>query len=220
RTSRISLANRFIIIRLRFITRSGKKFMATDFQSLENPDVLDMSEKGDRACSDNQNGVEGVMHRLLSISGRVIVLAGCGAVLAMLHPLMILAIAALLVVNFLTANRARRLYKQISDALAPVRRKVHYLTETMKDFAYGKDIRLFGMRFFLSEKLALQQKEQYEGAVKTQKIWLTAKGVYATTGMLQELLLYAWLCRQVIAGRITIGDFTMYGAAIRALSSA
>ncbi len=60
--------------------------MTMDFQNLEDPEVLDISKRGDRACNNNQNGVEGVMRRLLSILGRLVVLAGCSAIIAMLHP--------------------------------------------------------------------------------------------------------------------------------------
>lgn len=60
-TSESSISTRFISVRLKFIARSGKKFMTTDFQNLENPKVLDMSQKGDRACNNNADGIEGIM---------------------------------------------------------------------------------------------------------------------------------------------------------------
>ncbi|NLN26584.1 MAG: hypothetical protein GX161_00020, partial [Firmicutes bacterium] len=66
--------HRFIVVRLRLIAESGYKFMTMDFQNLEDRKVLDMAQRGDRACTNNADGVEGVMHRLLSSSSRVIVL--------------------------------------------------------------------------------------------------------------------------------------------------
>ena len=70
-TSRNWLNNRFIVVRLRMIAESGIKFMTMDFQNLEDPKVLDLSQKGDRACNNNSDGIEGVMHRLLSLFWRL-----------------------------------------------------------------------------------------------------------------------------------------------------
>lgn len=49
---------RFIVVRLRLIAESGRKFISMDFEHLEDPTVLDLSQKGDRACDNNADGVE------------------------------------------------------------------------------------------------------------------------------------------------------------------
>ena len=209
-----SLSNRFITVRLRLLARSGQKFMATDFQHLEDPAVLDLSKRGDRACQDNADGVEGVMHRLLSLLAEAIVVAGSVAVIATLQPLLLVAIGALLAANFLASTRARTRDKQANDALAKVRRKLGYLADVMSDFAYGKDLRLFSMKGFLLARYRSDQRQLLTGEVEIQRIWLRAKGLFALTGLAQEVLMYAWLCWRVVHGGMSIGDFVMYIAAI------
>ena len=190
KTSANSIFNRFIMVRLHLIARSGRKFMTTDFQSLENPDVLDLSKRGDRACLNNQDGVEGVMHRLRSIFDRSIVLIGCGAVITALHPLMLLFISLLILINFLVSSRTRMLDKKINDALAKVRRKLDYLKDVMADFSYAKEIRLFGMKDFIAGRYGHEQKEYFAGSMKIQAIWLKAKNLFALTGLVEEAMLY------------------------------
>jgi ABC-type multidrug transport system fused ATPase/permease subunit len=220
RTSGNSVANRFIVVRLRLIARSGQKFMTTDYQNLENPAVLDLSKKGDRACNNNRDGVEGVMHRLLSLCSRALVLAGAGAVITLLHPLMLLIIAVLLAVDFVVSTRTRRLDKQVNDTLAPVQRKLDYMANVMSDFAYGKDIRLCAMSLFLLARYRAEQQQLLAGHTRIQRMWLQAKNTFALTGLAQEGVMYAWLCAQVVNGGMSIGDFTMFAAAIRTFSNA
>lgn len=220
RTTGQSLSNRFITVRLRLIARSGRKFMTTDFQNLEDPSVLDLSQRGDRACSNNADGVEGVMHRLLSLFSRGIVLAGSIAIIATLQPLLLAVLGALLGANFLVTTRARRLDKLANDALAKVRRRLDYLAGVMCDFTYGKDIRLLGMKGFLLPRYTEEQRRLLGGDMGIRRIWLRAKSAYAVTGLLQELFMYAWLCWRVLDGGMSIANFVMYSVAIRTFSGA
>ena len=166
KTSMTSMTIRFIRIRLRLIARSGEKFMTMDFQNLEDPDVLDLAKRGDRACTNNQDGLEGVMHRLLSIFGRFIVLIGSSAIIATLHPGMIVAISILLILNFLVSSRARMLDKEINDDLAKVYRRLNYIKGLMSNFSYAKDIRLFGMKDFIVGKYSQEQEAQFAGSMQ------------------------------------------------------
>ncbi len=90
----------------------------------------------------------------------------------------------------------------------------------MGNFSYAKDIRLFGMKDFIVEKYSQEQRTQLDGSMKIQKIWLNAKNIFAVVSLLQEALLYSWLCWSVIKGGMGIGDFTMYATAIRTFSGA
>jgi len=220
RTTGQSLFNRFITVRLRLIARSGRKFMTTDFQNLEDPAILDLSQRGDRACNNNADGVEGVMHRLLSLCSRGIVLAGSIAIIGTLQPLLLAAIGALLGGNFLVTTRARRLDKLANDGLAKVRRRLDYLAGVMRDFTYGKDIRLLGMKGFLLPRYTAEQGRLVAGDVGIRRIWLGAKSAYAFTSLLQEVLMYAWLCWRVLDGRMSIANFVMYSVAIHTFSGA
>lgn len=166
------LSHRFIVVRLRLIAESGYKFMTMDFQNLEDRKVLDMAQRGDRACNNNADGVEGVMHRLLSSSSRVIVLTGATAVITLLHPLLLLAIAALIAINYSVSTRARRLDKAINVGLAKVWRRVNHISGVMSNFDYGKDIRLFGMKDFLLARYGDEQQRLNDGNRRLERVWL------------------------------------------------
>ncbi|NLG85568.1 MAG: ABC transporter ATP-binding protein [Firmicutes bacterium] len=104
--------------------------------------------------------------------------------------------------------------------MAKVRRKLDYIKGVMADFSYAKEIRLFGMKDFIAARYVREQKECFEGSMKIQAIWLKAKNLFALTDLVEEAMLYTWLCWRVIEGGMGIGDFTMYAAAIRTFSGA
>lgn len=215
-----NLSARFTFVRLCLIARSGKKFMTTDFQNLEDPAVLDLAHKGDWACVNNNEGLEGVMRSLMSLLERTIVLAGSTAVIVTLHPLMLLLMGFLFGTRFILSSRARILAKQENDSLTTTRRKSNYLSNVMQDFAFGKDIRLFGMKNLLVSKFRQENNQLFAGRCKILTIWLRHNGVQSVIAAVQELITYGWLCWSVLAGQISIGDFTMYVSAVSTLSGA
>ncbi len=210
---------RMISARLRFIAKSGYKFMTMDFQNLENPDILDLSQKGDRAYNDNNSGVEGVMHRLQSSLGHILTLAGTATVLSIMGTEILLVVLAVLSINFVISGIARKKDKAENDKLAPFWRKLNYLTYTVSDFAYAKDIRLFGMKGFILGRYGDEQKSVFKGFMKIQKMWLGVRGMQAVTALLQQVALYAYLCLRVLAGTINIGSFVLYLTSINTFAS-
>lgn len=160
------------------------------------------------------------MHRLLWLFSRVIVLIASSAIITMIHPVLLLIIATLLAFNFIITTRTKKLDKQANDALTKTQRKLQYMTNTMSDFSYGKDVRLFSMKNFLMPRYKDEQQHIFNGRMKIQQRWLRSKNVFAFTSLLQETVMYAWLCWQVLNGSISIGDFTMYIAAILKFSQA
>lgn len=218
--SEISIQFRFINVRLKFIARSGQKFMTMDFQNLEDPKVLDISQKGDRACNDNQNGIEGVMHRTQAVASKVLTLLSTGVVISFLNPLILLLLIGLLVINFVVSSNTRKKDKAENDLLAPVWRRLGYLNSIMSDFSFAKDIRLFSVQDMLKNRYTAEQKNRFAGQDKIWKLWTRNSNIFAVTSLLQEILLYAWLCWSVMFKGLSIGDFTMYAAAIRTFTGA
>lgn len=219
-TSENSISNRFISVRLRFIARSGKKFMTMDYQNLEDSKILDISQKGDRACNNNSDGVEGVMHRTQWASSRILTLLSTGAVIVFLSPVIIAIIIALILLNFIVSTKARKLDKKENDLLAPVWRKLSYIEGTMSDFSFAKDIRLFNMKNFITKKYKKEQNSRLCGQTKILRTWYNASNMFAVTNLLQEIVLYAYLCYSVLFKGMSIGNFTMYLAAIHTFSTA
>lgn len=218
--SNVSIGCRMISARLRFIIRSGEKFMATDFQNLENPDILDLSQKGDRATSNNQEGIEGVMHQIQSSAHNLLTLIGSVTVISIMGPELLIAIILLLSVNYAVSHFTRKKDKEENDKLAPLWRRINYLGDMTSDFTFAKDIRLFGLKSFLMGRYRNEQEKIYDGRSIILRLWRNVRYISSLTALIQEIILYAWLCMRMLSGAFGIGSFLMYITSIGTFTSA
>jgi ATP-binding cassette subfamily C protein len=214
-----SMSIRFIALRIRFHARQNLKNMTMDFQNLENPEILDMSQRAERAMYGNYEGVEGMSRLVLTMFRSLLTLLGTISVVVVMGYWLLLVAIAVLAVNYIVSNRARIRDKQILDDLAPTNRKIRYMEDMTSDFRYGKDLRIFSLKDFVLQRLSAEHNTSFEGGVKRQKLALFSGNVGSVTTLVQEIAMYAWLCRQVITGAINIGSFLMYITSIRTFSA-
>ncbi|WP_308636754.1 ABC transporter ATP-binding protein [Paenibacillus silvisoli] len=210
---------RFSVFRMHLVSLFGKKFMGMNQEDIENPRVLDFSQKADNAVQDDFNGVEGMLHSVTEIFNRALVVIGCSAILFNLNVVVILVLAVITSVNFYANMRNRALEKGILDSLSTVFRQTDYIMEATKNFKFGKDIRLFGLGKWLSDKFWSVVSVDIEKSWLLRKRYIIIDAVYNVGIVVQEAALYAWLIYKVLYSGMSIADFAMYGAAVRTFSS-
>lgn len=204
---------RFIHARLRMIQKKNLKIMRINYEHLENPDVMDCYERAGQACNNNMNGVEGMMREGAEfLKSLAVVLVGL-AIMGSLNLWMVLLVFAVTVLNFLFRNyTSRTAKKKVWDPLAPWWRKNQYMQNTTTDFAAAKDIRMFGLKDWLCDKYRDLAKVRCDAQRENERLWRNAGFAGASTWLVSQAGVYAYLIYQVIQGNVTIGDFTMYTA--------
>lgn len=204
---------RFVHTRLWMIQKKNLKIMCIDYEHLENPEVMDCYERAGQACNDNMNGIEGMMHEIADfLTSLAVVLVGL-AIMGSLNLWMVLLVFAVTMLNFLFRNYTNRTAKKkVWDPLAPWWRKNQYMLNTTTDFEAAKDIRMFGLKDWLSGKYRELVKVRCDAQRENEKLWRNAGFVGAITWLVSQGSIYAYLIYQVINGNVTIGGFTMYTA--------
>ncbi len=81
------------------------------------------------------------------------------------------------------------------------------------DFSFAKDIRMFGLQGWLYRKFRTLQQERYQAQIRNEKIWLVFSTISPFLGSLAQLIVNIWLIKGVIAGEVTLGNFSLYLAA-------
>ncbi len=215
-----TIAKHFMAWRMYFNLKQTKKTMTTDFQNIENPEVLDMSQKASRAMGSVNVGIEGLARLVLTMLGHLLTLImTVSAVFVMGYWVLAVALVVL-TVNYLISVRIRRRDKEKDDELTATSRRIDDLTNKTSSFEYGKDIRLFNLKGFLLSRLTTEQAFYFRERNKIQKLWLGAGLLGSVTTLAQEIVMYAWLCWRVLSNALSIGSFVMYIAAIRTFCSA
>ncbi|MGN0642644.1 MAG: ABC transporter ATP-binding protein [Huintestinicola sp.] len=211
----------FTYIRLMLIKERIAKALSMEYETLETPEMLDRLQRAKRATSGDWQGVQGMMTYMQSGIVQVFSIITAVTIMTTFDPRIIIVIVLLSLIQFLFFDYIRKKdKKEMWDAMMPHWRKLEYMENVSTDFSYAKDIRLYGMKDYLSRK----QIEVYDTELahwkKSRTYWqynsLFAHGIM----LVRQLIIIGWLLYSVINEGLTLGNFTLYFAGASSFSSA
>lgn len=201
----------YIYVRMRLCQVRIEKTLTMNYEALEDPKMLDRMFNANNATGGNNNGVEGMMHNLEKIFISLISFVMASAIISTLNIFLVIFVAALSIFQFYFFDKAIKKDKRFTwDEMAPISRRINYMYQIGTDFSYAKDIRIFGMKKWLSKKLSIFYKLKQEKLVESSNMWIRYDAFEKTTGMLRNLVLYGYLAYCVLYRDLTIGNFTLY----------
>lgn len=206
-------------IRFHFIHMMNEKAMAMDFKHTENPSVLNSIQQAWRTVHNPYNGIGGVLQKLFNIFGSLIGFLGYVTIIFLLNPIILAYLVVNVLINYYLTLRAKEYERNRKDELSQHERKSIYLGRTMSDFQYGKDIRIYGLKQMLMEKKEHFDRKRLEIAEDVQAKLFKVSLVDSVLLLLREGIVYVYLVYRVIEGSLSIGNFTMYAAAISSFAS-
>ncbi len=207
--------NRFwyivIDVRMRVITERIRKTLKMNYQSLENPKMLDMMQKALESCGGNNNGFEGMIHNIRNILTSILTIIVAVTGVAVLDWRLIIALTVLSVVQFLIfRHTVKKDKKEVWDVLAPSWRKINYMEQTTQDFGCAKDIRLFGMKNWLSGKQHNILSEKQRLIMKNKNFWIGYNLCAGVISIISSGIVYGVLIYSVLESDMSIGNFTLF----------
>lgn len=191
----------------------NRKIMTIDFRNTEDTDVMDCREKGGRAAQGNEVGLEGMMRQTVNLLECSAVTAVGLIILGTMNIFVVLVMILLSAIAFASKNYAnKRCKKEVWDPLANWWRRNHYMSNTTCDFSAAKDIRMFGLREWLTKKFKKEKAVRYEGQKLNEKIWLGCSICTNICFAVSQVIVYGWLFYKASKGEMTIGNFSFYVA--------
>ena len=212
---------RVIYVRMQMITERISKVLSLKYELLEKPDVLDVAERASQATNDNHNGVEGMMNLMPQLCGHALTVIVTFVAVTVLDPRLIIAMVILTVIQYLYFRHIIKVDKaQVWDRLSGSWRRRHYMERVTQDFDYAKDIRLFGLSGFLTDRFNKVNEFFIERHDYHHKLWLRYNFVTGFAGTVIKSLIYAVLYIAVLRKDMSVGNFTMFLSFALAFSSA
>lgn len=202
---------KMIYVRMKIITERVSKVLSMNYQMLEQPDILDMSSKAMESTGGNNNGVEGMMHQMQSMGINIVTLIVTLTTIVVLDWRLILILTGIAVLQFLFfRHTVKKDKKEVWDELAGTWRKLDYMEQTLQSFDYAKDIRLFGMKKWLSGKQHEIILEKQGKMMHSRNLWMINSCFAHGLSMLTVAIIYGVLIYSFLGGAVSIGDFTLY----------
>lgn len=203
----------FIYARFKMMVEFNRKVMTIDFKNTEDTDVMDCREKGGRAAQGNNVGIEGTMRQTVSLLESLAVTAVGLVILGTMNIFVALILIVLSLIAFAFKDHANKKCKrEVWDPLANWWRRNYYMSNTTCDFAAAKDIRMFGLQEWLTEKFKKEKVTRYEGQKLHERIWLVSSICTNVCFALSQIAVNGWLLYKASKGEMTIGNFSFYNA--------
>ena len=210
---------RWIGARMNFIMMRIRKVLYMDYEHLESPVVMKAQGKAQYATDGNNNGVEGMMRSSYEVMKVFASSFTAVLIIGRLSFWIVFVIFVFGALYFLSMDRTKRKDKKIWDECSPYWHKQWYMLNTMTDFTYGKDIRLFSMGGWLLRKYAGLQDYLHERMCESKNRWMGHTIFSNILGLVNLAVVYGYLISRVLAGRISIADFSLYLGAIASFNN-
>ena len=201
-------------IRTDYITMISDKIMKMDFKNTEDPEVLNKIKSVMNAVMSNNTGVEGVYHTLLGLFGRLTAFVGYISIVLFLSPWILLFLIINVLISYALTMRVKKYEYSQKEKAADKDRRTFYVFDTMYDFAYGKDIRIYDLKNILIDKFKKFRGGRIDISNDVQEKQLKVKIVDVILLVIRECVVYGYLIYNVLFRGMGIGDFTMYFSTI------
>ncbi|MCC8192713.1 MAG: ABC transporter ATP-binding protein/permease [Ruminococcus sp.] len=188
----------------------NRKFMAMDFEKLENPEMLDEAEKAGKGCDFGGGILIGLCHTEYFLKDLVSAIIAA-VVAATLNPWLLLVFTAIGLIKAVIQVRTKEVDKrECWDKMSPYYRKLRYLGQVQSDFSFAKDVRLFNMREFLKKKHIATNAAAHKLFLGHKNRWLKWNVKNLALSLLEMALQYGYLIYAFCFGDLTIANFTLY----------
>lgn len=192
----------------------ARKVMEMDFEYIEQPRVLNHLERAWEGIN-YSGGIAGLVGEGTQIVSNLISMLGTLYIIALLSPWLLLIMLVTIALNLRVTAQSQQKEMQFKKDLVGINRCFGYYIRMLKDFSFGKDIRLYDASDMVMKrvhKYVVEERNQFTrlGAIRSR--YSVLLGLFSTA---QEGLLYGYLGLQALAGAITVGDLQMLVSAAR-----
>jgi ATP-binding cassette subfamily B protein len=158
------------------------------------------------------NGALGLLQATITLTSMLAVLIG-------LNPWLALVVLLAAIPEFISDARFSRKGFMLAMRAAPIRRRMQYLATLVTTDTAAKEVKLFGLGGFFTERFRLLGQVFYTRVRRLAVRRSLASGGWGLLGPLAGSLTYLYIALQAVAGRLTLGDLTLYAQATNSVQN-
>ncbi len=149
----------------------------------------------------------------------VITFASMVALLIALSPLLALIALVSPVPAFIADARYGWRGYNLSRWASPIRRRMQYLTTLVTTDQYAKEVQLFGLGHYFIDRFRLLSRTYYDRQRRLVTVRYIVGFLWSSITTLAGSVTYLYVALQAVAGRLTLGDLTLYTQAASSVQS-
>ena len=183
-----------------------KKYMELDMADMETEEIY---AKYNMANAALEKGIGYFLDSVKDILISIIELAAASLIILSLHPLMILILLIITVLASFLQRKSLLKERAFDENTTMENRKYRYLYDTVNDFQYGKEIRVYGLKEKLAGRIFRLNDSYFNKLKRTKQTLYFLQSGYQWINLVTNACIYIYIIFLFAAGRITIGSFTI-----------
>ncbi len=208
--------NSFVLVRLNRLW--AEKASTMDYEVFTSEEGKQSSSKARLMLEGTTRwGIGTYIPRLLDLAISFIGFAIYACLLVSVHPIVLIALLVTYSINLSLTLRAEKKKQLLKDDLAKADRKMNYFAYNTRGLSIAKDIRLYSMKEWITEMTTLARLDTKHIDERMQDYQLSVLIINSILVFLRDGIVYLILISLTLQGRITIGNFALYAAAVNGL---
>lgn len=186
-----------------------EKCLYMDYHLIEKEKVRNDTEKAMDCLSGNEWGIEGFMHRNVSLLSNILGLITYASIISLVHPVILLLLLIISLIQMLSFHRAKQYEHSKKDAVAKVEVTQRYLQEQAFDLKAGKDVRLYQLNHLISRVYQKANHEIKKIRAKIRSCYYLNDVVGIILRFMRDAVCYGYLIYLLIHG-LEVSYFVLY----------
>lgn len=216
-STKIFNAELYVVAHLRLLwetyLRDRDRYLGYD------PEVQKWNERAMNASRDNHTAGVHFPVDFSNMLSEILKFLLFGTVISLLHPLIILLLAAGCSLNAAMGKWERRKNWEERDVRNDLEKKINCISWSVsQDLSYAKDIRLYGMKSFLHDRLMQLLDLNLAEKRKMERRGILTAFVNFLVVLVRDGAAYAFLIVEAVWGNVDAASFVLYFSAITSLS--
>ena len=187
-----------------------------DYDFFDKPFLADLQSAANEV---QMNDIVGSVDILCGFISTGISLFALSSLISTLNPIVIVIIVLNFMIKFLISKNHKRKLLEYENEIRKLRRHKYMHMFPIKSDLYAKEVRLFQMGDFLTEKIVSSNKRIDELDHGQNKHSLNANYGYTSIALVQNLFVYVYTIISVLNGIISVGYMSIINSAASQLSS-
>lgn len=191
-----------------------KKWLYMDYDNFESGYTRDLAQN----CLSKVEPQGFFQTTVLDFIKNTIQLVGYTYIIVTLHPVVLLLIVTVVVLNMLIEIKLNAINYKCQTIVSRLSRRLDFIFNCMINFDMSKEIRINKASSWLKKKYGIEASAYCKEERRYQNNEARWKILIALIDFVQTIVMYGYCTYQTVSKNISIGDFTVYLGAITAFS--
>ncbi len=201
-------------LRMEIIRQIGSKHARTSYSNLLDTNFISFKSKAYQVCSSNSSSSEAIWHTWVMILWNVMCFLIYLLLLSGLPLLLIGAVLLTTTTGFFLNNRLSEWGYRHREEEAAYQKQMDYIRQTGTQRNFAKDIRIFGLRPWLTDVWDRTFRLYQSFLARREKVYLLTNIIDLLLALLRNGAAYAYLLGITIREGLPASDFLLYFSAV------